>query len=83
MFICKLLVKVKLPELGRTRISLFMLFLRQVLLMVAVVFLAGVQLCILGVMGEYLGRLYEQAKERPLYIVRRASGPAAPASHVG
>jgi polyisoprenyl-phosphate glycosyltransferase len=45
-------------------------------IIVAMVILAGIQLCILGVIGAYLARLYDQAKDRPLYLVRRADGPA-------
>ena len=37
--------------------------------MVMMMFLGGVQLCCLGLMGEYLGRLYIEAKGRPLYVV--------------
>ncbi|MEX2114359.1 MAG: glycosyltransferase family 2 protein [Pirellulales bacterium] len=40
-------------------------------LMGAVSILGGIQLLVLGVLGEYLGRLYEQAKGRPLFIVDR------------
>ena len=39
-------------------------------LMVVVLLVGGVQLLVLGVMGEYLGRLYMEAKRRPLYVVR-------------
>ena len=38
-------------------------------LMVAIMFLGGVQLCCVGVLGEYIGRLYTEAKARPLYII--------------
>jgi polyisoprenyl-phosphate glycosyltransferase len=48
-------------------------------LMVTILFIGGVQLIALGVIGEYLGRLYDEAKQRPLYLVEQQVAGTAPA----
>lgn len=54
-------------------------FYGQATTLIAVLFLGGVQLISLGILGEYIGRLYDEARGRPLYIVREAPSvqPAA------
>lgn len=47
-------------------------FFGQATTLISVLFLGGVQLISLGILGEYIGRLYDEAKGRPLYIVREA-----------
>ena len=43
-------------------------------LMIAILFFSGIQLVSLGVIGEYLGRVYEEVKGRPLFLVREELG---------
>ncbi len=47
-------------------------------LIISVLFLGGMQLISLGVIGEYLGRIYEEVKNRPLYLVSDEIGITKP-----
>jgi len=42
--------------------------------MAAVIFLGGVQLIVVGVVGEYIGRIYVEVQQRPLYLIRQKIG---------
>ena len=46
----------------------------QTTTLVSVLFLGGIQLIFLGILGEYLGRIYDEVKKRPLYIVDETLG---------
>ena len=43
-----------------------------------ILFLGGVQLLSLGLMGQYIGRIYEESKKRPLYFVKEKLGTFGP-----
>lgn len=71
---------------GSVAYALYVLWARLVMrttpqgfttLIIAMIFLAGVQLLFLGVIGEYVGRIYHEAKDRPLYVVAERIGHAA------
>ena len=53
------------------------------LLFIAMLFLGGVQLLVLGVIGEYLGRAYGELKRRPLYFVKETVGFPPPGTTDG
>jgi dolichol-phosphate mannosyltransferase len=52
-------------------------------LVVAVLFLSGLQLMTMGIIGEYIGRIFDEVKRRPLYVVRQVTSrePASPRVH--
>jgi len=43
-------------------------------LVVSIMFFSGIQLLALGIMAEYVGRIYEEVKRRPMYLVRQRHG---------
>ena len=43
-------------------------------LMIAVLFIGGIQLLCIGILGNYIGRIYDESKNRPLYLVRQYRG---------
>ncbi len=61
-----------IPIVVATRLAGSQAFFGQATTLIAVLFLGGVQLISLGILGEYIGRLYDEAKHRPLYVVREA-----------
>lgn len=61
-----------IPVVAALRLAGSHFFEGQTTTLVSVLFLGGVQLISLGILGEYVGRLYDEAKGRPLYIVREA-----------
>jgi len=61
-----------IPVVAFLRLTGSQFFEGQATTLISVLFLGGVQLISLGILGEYIGRLYDEAKGRPLYIVREA-----------
>ena len=63
---------IAIPVVVALRLLGSQFFEGQTTTLISVLFLGGVQLISLGILGEYVGRLYDEAKGRPLYIVREA-----------
>jgi dolichol-phosphate mannosyltransferase len=45
-------------------------------IVISILFLGGVQLLCLGIVGEYIGRIYDEVKRRPMWTIREAAGLA-------
>ncbi len=72
-FIVSVVALLSIPAVLLLRLLLgYDFFGGQATTLVAVLFLGGVQLIFLGVLGEYLGRIYDEVKQRPLYVVAEA-----------
>jgi dolichol-phosphate mannosyltransferase len=71
---------IAIPVVAALRLAGSHFFEGQTTTLISVLFLGGVQLICLGILGEYIGRLYDEAKGRPLYIVREAPEEQEPQS---
>lgn len=63
---------IAIPVVLIMRIAGNLAFLGQATTLVSVLFLGGVQLICIGILGEYIGRIYDEVKGRPLYVVSEA-----------
>ncbi|HWQ45665.1 MAG TPA: glycosyltransferase family 2 protein [Longilinea sp.] len=68
-FFSALLSILAIPVVIVLRVTGSAAFFGQASTLIAVLFLGGVQLISLGILGEYIGRVYDEVKGRPLYIV--------------
>ncbi len=69
-FVSAILSIFAIPVVAILRLMGNQAFFGQASTLIAVLFLGGVQLISLGILGEYIGRIYDESKGRPLYIVR-------------
>ena len=71
-FIAAGLSVLAIPIVAILRLTTGTALLGQATTLIIVLFLGGVQLISLGIIGEYIGRIYDEAKGRPLYVVAEA-----------
>ena len=70
-----------IPIIVFLRLTTGTALLGQATTLIIVLFLGGLQLISLGVIGEYIGRIYDEAKGRPLYIVAEAPEDTVDGEH--
>jgi len=68
------LALVAIPIVAVLRLAGSDFFFGQATTLISVLFLGGVQLIFLGILGEYLGRIYDEVKKRPLYLISEKIG---------
>ena len=71
-FIAAGLSVLAIPIIAILRLTTGTVLMGQATTLIMVLFLGGVQLISLGIIGEYIGRIYDEAKGRPLYTVAEA-----------
>jgi dolichol-phosphate mannosyltransferase len=71
-FIAAGLSVLAIPIVIILRLTTGTVLLGQATTLIIVLFLGGVQLISLGIIGEYIGRIYDETKDRPLYVVAQA-----------
>jgi dolichol-phosphate mannosyltransferase len=70
-FLCAGIAAIAIPIVIVLRLTGSGAFFGQATTLISVLFLGGVQLIGVGILGEYLGRVYDEVKGRPLYILRK------------